>query len=74
MDQLVPLAILPEVGRPGPRVAAARWLIYMRAHWLRMPPWLLARHLSYKAWLQMGARRRRARPAPRPQDPAKQRP
>jgi len=74
MDQLVPLAILPEVGRPGPRVAAARWLIYMRAHWLRMPPWLLARHLSYKAWLQMGARRGRARPAPRPQDPAKQRP
>ena len=28
----------------------ARWLIYVRAHWLRMPPHLLAMHLSTKAW------------------------
>lgn len=28
----------------------ARWLLYVRAHWLRMPPHLLARHLSRKAW------------------------
>jgi hypothetical protein len=26
----------------------ARWLLYVRAHWLRMPPHLLARHLSRK--------------------------
>jgi hypothetical protein len=34
-DQLTPLA---------------RWLIFLRAHWLRMPPHLLARHLSRKVW------------------------
>ncbi|THF65901.1 hypothetical protein E6C76_10210 [Pseudothauera nasutitermitis] len=28
---------------------AARALLYLRAHWLRMPPWLLARHLARKA-------------------------
>lgn len=28
----------------------ARWLLYVRAHWLRMPPHLLAMHLSTKAW------------------------
>lgn len=29
---------------------AARWLLYVRAHWLRMPPHLLAMHLTRKAW------------------------
>jgi hypothetical protein len=29
----------------------ARWLLYVRAHWLRMPPWLLVRHLFHKAFL-----------------------
>ncbi len=28
----------------------ARWLLYVRAHWLRMPPHLLAIHLTRKAW------------------------
>ena len=28
----------------------ARWLLYLRAHWLRMPPHLLTMHLSRKAW------------------------
>ncbi|WP_394789422.1 nucleotidyltransferase family protein [Rhodoferax sp.] len=28
---------------------AALGLLYLRAHWLRMPPWLLAYHLSVKA-------------------------
>lgn len=28
----------------------ARWLLYVRAHWLRMPPHLLTMHLSRKAW------------------------
>jgi hypothetical protein len=27
----------------------ARWLLYLRSHWLRMPPWLLLRHLARKA-------------------------
>ncbi|AFL76094.1 nucleotidyltransferase domain-containing protein [Thiocystis violascens] len=53
MDWLVPLAILPEhPDHPRRRAAIARWLLYARAHWLRMPPFLLARHLGYKAWLR----------------------
>ena len=28
---------------------AARKLLYIRAHWLRMPPYLLAYHLAHKA-------------------------
>lgn len=54
MDYLVPLAILPgHPDHPRRRSALARWLLYVRAHWLRMPPWLLARHLAYKAWLRV---------------------
>jgi len=30
---------------------AARWLLYVRAHWLRMPPWRLVHHLFHKAFL-----------------------
>ncbi|MFT3735813.1 MAG: nucleotidyltransferase family protein [Rhodocyclaceae bacterium] len=30
----------------------ARWLLYVRAHWLRMPPHLLTMHLARKAWLR----------------------
>jgi len=54
MDRLVPLAILPEhPDFPRRSAALARWLMYMRSHWLRMPPLLLARHLGYKAWLRL---------------------
>lgn len=28
----------------------ARWLLYVRGHWLRMPPHLLTLHLARKAW------------------------
>ena len=31
---------------------SARWALYVRAHWLRMPPHLLAAHLARKAWLR----------------------
>lgn len=34
----------------SPITTFARWLIYLRAHWLRMPPHLLGMHLSRKAW------------------------
>ena len=37
----------------GPRpadVAAARWALYVRSHWLRMPPLMLARHLAIKSF------------------------
>ncbi|MBI5720168.1 MAG: nucleotidyltransferase family protein [Burkholderiales bacterium] len=39
---------------PHPSAAAAggalaRFALYVRGHWLRMPPWMLARHLTVKA-------------------------
>ena len=53
MDGLVPLAMLPgHPDRPSRLAALARRLLHLRAHWLRMPPLMLARHLSYKAWLR----------------------
>lgn len=60
MDQLIPLALLPgHPDHPSRRAACSRWLLYVRAHWLRMPPGLLTRHLSHKAWLRFrGARKR----------------
>jgi hypothetical protein len=49
MDWLVPRALLPEHPLHSTRRASvARLLLYMRSHWLRMPPWLLAYHLTYK--------------------------
>lgn len=59
MDRLVPLALFPDhPDRPRRRAALARRLIYVRAHWLRMPPLLLARHLSFKAWMRLRGVRR----------------
>jgi len=53
MDYWVPLSILPgHPDHPSPMAAAARQALYLRAHWLRMPAVMLARHLSYKAWLR----------------------
>ena len=37
----------PSARLPGS--AAALFTLYLRGHWLRMPPWLLARHLAIKA-------------------------
>jgi hypothetical protein len=35
--------------------ATARFLLYVRGNWLRMPPLLLARHLLHKALLSRKA-------------------
>ena len=60
MDYLIDRAILPgHPDYPSRRAALARWLLYVRAHWLKMPPVLLARHLSYKAWLRVRGVRKR---------------
>lgn len=40
----------PACRRPGDGLA--RWLLYVRSHWLRMPLRLLLPHLLRKAWLQ----------------------
>jgi len=57
MDWLVPRALLPTHPDRAPRLAAraSRWLLFLRSHWLRMPPMLLVRHALTKAW-----RRRRS--------------
>ncbi|HSF48948.1 MAG TPA: nucleotidyltransferase family protein [Burkholderiales bacterium] len=52
MDRLVPIALMP----PHPdasqfRYRAACFPLYLRSHWLRMPPLLLTRHLLHKALL-----------------------
>ena len=53
MDDLVRLSLLPgHADYPSLRSASARWLMYIRSHWLRMPPLLLAKHVLYKAWLR----------------------
>jgi hypothetical protein len=50
MDRLVAKALLPVTGaRPTFGEGTARVLLYIRSHWLRMPPWQLASHLTRKA-------------------------
>lgn len=52
MDRLVRLALMPNpANKPVPGQSFARWLLYVRSHWLRMPPGLLARHLLRKSLL-----------------------
>ena len=49
MDTLVIRALLPsDASRHSPATALARWLLYLRSHWLRMPPVMLAKHLFHK--------------------------
>ena len=60
MHSLIRLAILPQhPDHPSMKAGIARWLIYVRAHWLRMPFVLLAKHLSHKAWLRFRGFRKR---------------
>lgn len=53
MRTLVPRAVLPDP-LTGPTFGAklARFLLFVRAHWLRMPPLTLARHLGRKALMR----------------------
>ena len=52
MDQLFCRALLPNHASCADRLTgSARFLLYIRANWLRMPPLLLARHLFHKAFL-----------------------
>jgi hypothetical protein len=53
MDPMVGSALvpdLPEASSPWRRVACL--CLYIRSHWLRMPPLPLALHLMRKAWLR----------------------
>jgi len=50
MDALFTRALQPDHPDSADRLTPlARQLLYVRAHWLRMPPLLLARHLTVKA-------------------------
>ena len=49
MDRLVPKVLVPpHPDRPPPK-GSATLLLYMRSHWLKMPPHLLTGHLLRKA-------------------------
>jgi len=60
MNHLIHLALLPgHPDHPSSLATFSRWLLYVRAHWLRMPTNLLSRHLAHKTWLRFrGARKR----------------
>lgn len=50
MDRLVDRVFWPEYRRPGSAVSyIAKWLLYVRSHYLRMPIYLLLPHLTRKA-------------------------
>jgi hypothetical protein len=50
MNALLQRALVPDhASCHDPLSATARSLLYTRAHWLRMPPHLLAYHLAHKA-------------------------
>lgn len=54
MDALYGRALLPRhPSCEGRLTSVARRMLFVRAHWLRMPPALLARHLAHKAALAM---------------------
>jgi len=60
MDWIFIRGFMPSVGtEKDAATACARWLLYVRSHWLRMPPFMLARHLAIKAMRQIGERLRR---------------
>jgi hypothetical protein len=52
MDPLVCRALVPDLPEhQSPWQGAARLCLYIRSHWLRMPPLPLAAHLLRKAWM-----------------------
>ena len=55
MDWLLARGLRPDhssCALPGSRYA--RQILYLRSHWLRMPPLPLARHLFHKAFISKG--------------------
>ena len=50
MDALANRALLPDTEGTSWSTGAALWTLYLRSHWMRMPPWLLAQHLTRKTF------------------------
>jgi hypothetical protein len=49
MDYLIEAVMIPgHPDFPRRRHTVAQWLLYVRSHWLRMPPWMLLQHLARK--------------------------
>lgn len=54
MDRLLTSVMFPpHPDLPGSDSPAAKLLLFMRQHWVRMPPLMLARHLATKVWFRM---------------------
>lgn len=50
MDWLAVRALMPSLEEQEMwGVGTSRWILYVRSHWMRMPPHLLAQHLARKA-------------------------
>jgi hypothetical protein len=53
MDRLVPRTLIPRhPDSPDRQAALARLMLFVRTHWVRMPPLMLARHLAYKFYVR----------------------
>jgi hypothetical protein len=49
MDRLVPQVLFPQhPDHPNRITDLARLFLYARSHWVKMPPFMLARHLVFK--------------------------
>ncbi len=55
MRYLVRETLRPRAPEAGD-AAFQRWLLYLRSHWIRMPPGLLAMHLARKSIRRLGGR------------------
>ena len=65
MATLLAVALKPDhPDCDGPATGLARWLLYVRSHWLRMPWYQIAPHLMRKAGMRLRARHESAGPAP----------
>jgi hypothetical protein len=51
MQRSISQALAPPIERDF-KEGHAHQFLYLRSHWLRMPPWLLLYHLTYKALLR----------------------
>jgi hypothetical protein len=62
MDALFGRALQPDHPSCADRFTAfARFALYVRGNWLRMPPWMLARHLFHKAFISPRPARKQLR-------------
>ncbi len=50
MEKLAARALLPETEGRAWDTEMALWFLYVRSHWMRMPPWLLVQHLTRKTF------------------------